>query len=147
MLKKAESEARLRMRLQTWVNTYPLMESFLEKGWATGLAPEIRIPGLQFGLFRLLWANYFVFHFLLKEPRVLGLVTHLANDPRGSCQLEAPPNIIFWKVQNAKSQKTPNQRDMLSQERPWGAPTVGCTSIFFFSFLALSLVSFRIRQC
>lgn len=60
-------------------NTYPPCKSFPEKVWATRLGSECRIPGLQFGLFCLLWADYFVFQFLLKEPRVLRLITQLAT--------------------------------------------------------------------
>lgn len=95
------------MRFQAWVNTYPLVESFLEKGRATGLAPEIRIPGLQFGLFRLLWANYFVFHFLLKEPRVLGLVTHLANYPRALVNLKHRQTLCFANFRTLNHRKLP----------------------------------------
>lgn len=138
------------MRFQAWVNTYPLVESFLEKGRATGLAPEIRIPGLQFGLFRLLWANYFVFHFLLKEPRVLGLVTHLANYPRALVNLKHRQTLCFANFRTLNHRKLPIRVICLvksGHEELQQLDALAFFLSFFLSFLALSLVSFTIRQC
>lgn len=49
----------------TWSATNPFLKSFPEKVWASRLSSNVWIPGLQFGLLRFFWTDYFVLHFLL----------------------------------------------------------------------------------